>query len=304
LRPKLIDLGELAARIGRLLSRTLGENIEIKLDLQENLWPVVADPAQMEASIVNIANNARDAMPQGGTLQITVRNSYLDADQAAQPDAIEAGEYVLVEISDNGTGMSREIADQIFQPFFTTKEMGKGTGLGLSMVFGFIKQSNGHINVHSKIGKGTTFWLYLPRAKPSENSAVPAPEPMAIRGGGENILVVEDNSDLRLVVVGQLEELGYSYLEATDAAAAMKILESDAAIDLLFTDVVMPGGMGGFELARAAQKTRPGLKTLLTSGFPDVKANNASSAPDSSRLLTKPYRKADLARALRDVLDE
>jgi signal transduction histidine kinase len=302
LQPERVDLNELADRISKLLRRTIGENIEFKLELSADIWPVVVDPAQLEASLVNIVNNARDAMPKGGVLTIATSNRSLDEDYTASHPGLAPGDYAMIELSDTGTGIPPEVLNQVFEPFFTTKEQGKGTGLGLSMVFGFMKQSGGHINVYSEVGVGTTFRLYLPRALASAaRSATTAPTAFENRGS-ETILAVEDNAGLRRVVARQLLELGYRVFEAEDGPAALKILESET-IDLLLTDIVMPGGMSGYDLARMALKRWPAMKALLTSGFPEAKLNGNGGPPVNMRLLSKPYRKDDLARTLREVLD-
>jgi PAS domain S-box-containing protein len=300
LRPQRINVNELVQGISKLLNRTLGDDIEIKLNLGAEVWPVDADPSQLGASLINIGNNARDAMPNGGVLTIATSNRNLDEDYAAVHPELMAGTYTLIEVSDTGTGIPQEMLNHIFEPFFTTKEQGKGTGLGLSMVFGFVKQSAGHITVYSEVGHGTTFRLYLPRA----TTAAAAPETPAVsgQGGHETILAVEDNEGLRRVVVRQLKDLGYRVLEVQDGNAAMKILASEP-VDLLFTDIMMPGGMSGYDLARDAVARWPLLKVLLTSGFPETKLNGNGRPPTKMHLLTKPYRKDDLARALRKVLD-
>src|SRR5262249_24503026 len=228
--------------ITRLLSRTLGEDIEISLHLSPELWPVVVDPAQLEASLTNLATNARDAMPDGGRLMIVTGNRCLDDDYAAQHTEVVPGGYVMLEVSDTGCGMTSEVMHRIFEPFFTTKSRDKGTGLGLSMVFGFIKQSGGHIGVYSEPGIGTTFRLFLPRMTKDvptveDDTVVPL-----VHGKGETVLVVEDNEALRRVVTRQLGELGYRVLAAEDAAAGLELLDRQS-IDLLLTDVVMPGGI-------------------------------------------------------------
>jgi PAS domain S-box-containing protein len=300
LRPQRIDVNELIEGIGKLLNRTLGEDIEIRLNLEAQAWPVNADPSQLGASLINIGHNARDAMPGGGMLTIATSNRHLDKDYAVQHPDLAPGNYTLIEVSDTGTGIPPEMLNHIFEPFFTTKEQGKGTGLGLSMVFGFMKQSAGHITVYSEVGHGTTFRLYLPRA----TTAADAPDivVMSERGGHETILAVEDNEGLRRVVVRQLNDLGYRVLEAADGNAAFKILESEP-VDLLFTDIIMPGGMSGYDLSLNAVTRWPKLKVLLTSGFPETKLNGNGGAPVKMNLLTKPYRKDDLARALRKILD-
>jgi signal transduction histidine kinase len=302
LQPERVDINEVIGAIVRLLTRTLGENIAIEMSLAPNIWPVQIDRAQFEAVIANLATNARDAMPRGGTLLIETRNGRLDEGYAAAHTDVTPGEYVVVEISDSGTGMPPDILSRIFEPFFTTKDQGRGTGLGLSMVFGFMKQSGGHISVYSEPGKGTTFRLYLPRLP--DTAAVPEErsEQLASGGGSETILVAEDNAGMRRIVVRQLEEAGYRVLEAPDAEAAMLILNSAEPVHLLLTDVVMPGVMDGRDLARAAVERRPLLRTLLTSGFPDARWSGTGA--HSGRLLSKPYRKEELRRAVREVLDE
>jgi signal transduction histidine kinase/ActR/RegA family two-component response regulator len=300
LAPKRVDINEHVAEISKLVSRTLGDDIEIKLDLRADVWPVVADPAQLEASLVNIINNARDAMPRGGRLTIATSNQNLDEDYVSLHPGLAPGNYVLIELNDTGTGIPPDVLSRIFEPFFTTKEQGKGTGLGLSMVFGFMKQSGGHVNVYSEAGHGTTFRLYLPRATSSTEAPVVTSTTVPV--GDETILAVEDNEGLRRIAVRQLGDLGYRVIEAHDGASALRTLESEH-VDLLFTDVVMPGGWNGYTLAKHALVRWPSLRILLTSGFPDTKLNGDNGTPIKMRLLTKPYRKDDLARAVRESLD-
>ena len=259
LRPAQIDVNALVGDTVRLLHRLLGEDTEVQLNLGADIWPVVADPAQLESSLANLATNARDAMPGGGRLIIGAENRELDEDYAATHPEVVAGLYAMIEVSDNGTGMSAETIAQIFDPFFTTKEAGKGTGLGLSSVFGFIKQSGGHVSVYSEVGVGTTFRLYLPRA--ASDAAVPeivTRRPLA-RGAGEIVLAVEDNPGMRRVLLRQLRELGYRVLECDRAAAALEILQREP-VDLLLTDIVMPGGLDGVELAQLAAGTLSGAQ--------------------------------------------
>jgi len=263
----------------------------------------VIDRAQLESSLTNLATNARDAMPRGGRLVFATRNRHLDPDYAAQHAEVQPGDYAMISVSDTGTGMPPEVAGHIFEPFYTTKEQGKGTGLGLSMVFGFLKQSGGHINTYTEPGSGTAFHLYLPRAGDeiaAEATAAAAPVPLA-RGRGETVLAVEDDASLRRVVVRQLDDFGYAVLEAGDAAAALKILETHA-VDVLFTDNVMPGGTSGYDLAQMALARWPGIRVLLTSGFPEFDTSGAGR-PAGLKLLTKPYRSEDLGRALAQILD-
>jgi PAS domain S-box-containing protein len=303
LRPQPVSVNELVSGITRLLSRTLGEDIEISLELSPELWPVVVDPAQLEASLTNLATNARDAMPNGGRLMIVTRNRRLDADYAAQHPEVIPGVYVMIEVSDTGTGMTQEVINRIFEPFFTTKSRDKGTGLGLSMVFGFIKQSGGHISVYSEPGIGTTFRLFLPRMTEEASIVEESSVTRLVHGKGETVLVVEDNSALRRVVMRQLEELGYRVLEAENAAAGLRLLET-RNIDLLLTDIVMPGGTDGRELARRARQRRPSIKVVFTSGFSETRLNgDAGSQSSYMPLLTKPYRKEELASAAREALD-
>lgn len=303
LQPERVQIEELLASSIRMLRRTLGEQIEVSLRVAGTIWPVAVDVAQLEAAITNLAINARDAMPQGGKLTIILSNGGLDEDYVAATPDTRAGDYVLIEISDTGHGMPPAILERAFEPFFTTKAPGKGTGLGLSMVYGFIKQSGGHIKIYSEVNHGTTVKLYLPRVT-AEQSHPTIAEPEAVRGGDETILVVEDNPDVLRVVVRQLRSLGYTTIEAKDAFEAMDILRGDAAIDLLFTDVVMPHGMSGLELGTESSRLRPNLKVLFTSGFPSASFSSAPELEGKIQLLSKPYRKLDLARSVRAILED
>jgi PAS domain S-box-containing protein len=304
LQPRCVEVSGLVRKTTQLLARTLGENITMELEIARDLWPVLVDAAQMETALINIAVNARDASPNGGKLIIGCRNTHLDTDYAARHTEVRTGDYVLIEISDMGTGMSPEVLQRVFEPFFTTKDSGKGTGLGLSMVYGFIKQSSGHISAYSEIEKGTTFRLYLPRAAESDVAVLSdgeAPE-LVPAAGGEVILAVDDNPGVRATVVDQLTGMGYQVLEADSAATALATLNSAIEIDLLFTDVVMPGGMSGRELAVEARATRPNLKVLFTSGFPGTLLSNDPDLDVGGTLLSKPYRKFELATAVRKSL--
>jgi signal transduction histidine kinase/CheY-like chemotaxis protein len=305
LRPERIDANQLIGEITKLLRRTLGEQVAIRLDLDATIPPVLADPSQLETAIANLANNARDAMPDGGELTITTRMRHLDDAYAAEHAEVAPGDYVMIEVSDTGSGMPPETLARVFEPFFTTKEPGKGTGLGLSMVFGFLKQSGGHINVYSELGKGTTFRLYLRPDKEPADEAEPHPSEAEIfNGNSERILVVEDNAKLRTVLVRQLGELGYRVSEAEDAAAALNLLDDGSRVDLLLTDIVMPGKLDGCGLAREFIARRPDGKVLLTSGFPGSRLADIDGSGTALRLLDKPYRKQDLARVLREALAE
>ena len=307
LRPQRIDVNELVSNIARLLGRTLGADIVLKLDLEAPLWPTMADPAQLEAALVNLATNARDAMPKGGHLDVATRNVELDADYAVLHPDVRPGFYSLIEITDTGTGIPPAIIGRIFEPFFTTKEAGKGTGLGLAMAFGFVKQSEGHLTVYSEPGLGTTFRLYLPRSEVGAASPATAPdvgpEVGNLVGGNETVLVVEDDARLRLAAARQLAALGYRVREAEHAAAALAILARGDDVSLLFTDVVMPGTTDGIDLAHHATRLRQGLKVLLTSGFPGGRGVAQRMADCPFPMLNKPYRRDELAQAVRDVLD-
>lgn len=303
LQPQSVSPNDLVNGIVELLKRTLGESIQIGLELDRQVGPILVDPAQFEASITNLANNARDAMPKGGRLVITTSNRYVDADHIAGRFEVSEGDYVVLEVSDTGIGMTPEVMANVFDPFFTTKEPGKGTGLGLSMVFGFMKQSGGYVDVYSEPDAGTTFRLYFPRDLGEAQAAVrQVAEEGAGNGGTETVLVVEDNDAIRQVVVRQLSEFGYRVVEAVDAASALELLQS-AKVDLLFTDVVMPGEFDGKDLAKAVLARFPTVKVLLTSGFPQARLNGDSRIIEGVRLLPKPYRRTELAQALREVLD-
>jgi PAS domain S-box-containing protein len=301
LKPDRLELDVLIGGQVKLLSRLLGEDIDIRLDLADTICSVVADPSQLLAALTNLATNARDAMPRGGKLTIATAHRRIDDDYAASNPDVPAGDYALIEVTDTGTGMPAEVKGRIFEPFYTTKEQ-NGTGLGLSMVFGFMKQSGGHITVYSEVGVGTTFRLYLPCAHGDEGKTPDLRPGGPLAGRNETILAVEDNEPLRRIVVRQLQGLGYRVLEATGAADALIALES-GPIDLLFTDVVMPGGMDGFALAEQALQKQPGIKVILTSGFPQSRfAKDGVSG--AFHLLSKPYRRGDLAVMVRGVLDD
>ncbi|HVY18601.1 MAG TPA: MASE4 domain-containing protein [Bauldia sp.] len=301
LEPRRTNINDLISNHAQLLRRLLGAQIDIRLDLSATIWPAIIDPTQLEAAITNLATNARDAMPQGGSLTIATGNRHLDEDYAATHAEVTPGDYALIEVTDSGSGIPQEVIARIFEPFFTTKEVGKGTGLGLSMIYGFIKQSKGHVSVYSEPGIGTTFRLYLPRVDAGEAAEAVTAAVDTERGNGEMVLAVEDVAALRRVVVRQLTDLGYRVLEAENAADALEVLAKEK-VDLLFTDVILAGGQTGFDLARAARARWPNLKVVFTSGFPDNKLGNGSGPAATGKLLGKPYRKEDLAKALRAAL--
>ena len=304
LEPRRIDVNALVQGMDSLLRRTLGEDIDLRTVEDRQLWPAVADPAQLESAILNLAINARDAMPDGGRLMIETRNVHLDEDYAARHAEVKAGDYVMVAVTDTGCGMPPEVAERAFEPFFTTKEIGKGTGLGLSMIYGFMKQSGGHVKIYSEVGLGTTMRLYLPRAAADAPAIAASAAHTDVPTGSETILVVEDDVDVRLFVVAQLESLGYRVLAAEDGVRAKKILSGPERLDLLFTDVIMPGGMTGKQLADEAVRERPQLKTLYTSGYTENTIIHQGRLDPGVQLLSKPYRRADLARKVRQVLDD
>ncbi|WP_242128592.1 GAF domain-containing protein [Sphingobium sp. Sx8-8] len=305
LSPKPLDLGQMVAGLGELLQRSLGELVRLETIAQPELWAVEADPNQIENALLNLAVNARDAMPGGGTLTIETANVRLDQAYVARHPYVTPGDYVMVAVTDTGTGMSAATLDKIFEPFFTTKEIGRGTGLGLSQVYGFVKQSGGSIEVQSQEGQGTCVKLYLPRLA----GAVAGRDDARGRGAaigparGETILVVEDDDGVRAYSAEILRELGYDVLEAADGAAALALVEQpERAIDLLFSDVVMPG-MSGSDLGERARALRPGLKILFTSGYTRDGFLRGQRLESGIALLPKPFALADLARHIRDLLD-
>ena len=301
LDPKSIDVERLLAGMSDLLTRSITETIAIQIVPVHDLWMVEADPNQLENVILNLAVNARDAMPEGGTLTIEARNVTLAAGE--MQDA-PAGDYVAIGVTDTGIGMSEDTVTQVFDPFFTTKEVGKGTGLGLSMVYGFVKQSGGHVAIDSSLGSGTTITICLPRHRGgasavADDGAAQAADP----GGTESILVVEDDDDVRAYTVGILRELGYRVIEAHDGATALKLLErADSGIALLLTDVVMPV-MSGSQLAAAARRMQPDIGVLYTSGYTRDAITRDGRLEPGVDLLTKPFTFATLAAKVRDLLD-
>jgi CheY-like chemotaxis protein len=306
LQPKRVDVNALIGDTMRLLTRTLGETITYDVRQGAGLWPVFVDQAQLESALVNIAINARDAMADGGRLSIATCNEHVDAEFASRHAEFTPGDYVMISITDTGTGMAPDVVARIFEPFFTTKAPGKGTGLGLSMVYGFMKQSKGHISAYSEVGMGTTFKLYLPRDAADTGQAKQqgaAQAAVARARPGEVILVVDDNKDVRTAVCTQLTNLGYEVHEADSAQTALERLET-LRVDLVFTDMVMPGGLSGKDLADRARTRFPGLKVLFTSGFPGKTFADGTELQPGDRLLSKPYRKTELAQAVRELLDQ
>jgi len=302
LQPTEVDVNRLALEAAKLLHPTLGEHIEITPMLADDAWTAMVDPNQLTTAILNLALNARDAMPNGGKLALETRNVYLDESYAGMHSEVAVGHYVMVAVSDSGTGIPAALLEKVFDPFFTTKEVGKGTGLGLSMVFGFVKQSGGHIKIYSEEGHGTSVKIYLPRATGLAQTAAEATVSSNIEGGNEAILVVEDDAMVRKYVMTQIESLGYTTYEAANATEALAVIDTSATIDLLFTDVIMPGTMNGRQLVDEALKRRAALKILYTSGYTENAIVHHGRLDSGVLLLAKPYRKAELARMIRMAL--
>jgi PAS domain S-box-containing protein len=294
LEPAPINLGRMLGDLAELLRRTLGEAVEIETVVSAGLWDTLADPAQVESAILNLALNARDAMPGGGRLTLELSNAVLDEAYARGVQDIQPGQYVLLAVSDTGEGMTPEVLGRVFEPFFTTKGDGRGTGLGLSMVYGFVRQSNGHIQIYSEPGQGTTVKIYLPRTR----QAAAAPQRISVdkTADGEIVLVVEDEADVRQATCALLAELGYRTLEADGPISALTILQGDDRVDLLFTDVVMPGDLKTPDFVRRALEMRPGLAVLYASGYTEDAIIHHGRLDEGVLLLTKPYGREDLAR--------
>ncbi|MEM8951875.1 MAG: PAS domain S-box protein [Pseudomonadota bacterium] len=304
LDPKRIALNDVVLDMSDLLARTLGENVRIDTVLANPLDPMTTDPSQLRNALLNLAINARDAMPNGGQLTIETANVELDEDYARERFDVKAGCHVMLAVSDTGLGMPPEVRERVFEPFFTTKDVGKGSGLGLSMVYGFVKQSGGHIRLYSEVGHGTTVGLYWPKAtdlaaeteRPHDGTTMP-------RAQRETVLVVEDDPRVMQVTVQRLKTLGYMVLEAKTAAAALDALAASSDVDLVFSDVVMPGGLSGSDLAQVIRQSYPSIKVLLTSGYSRHAGIETEAIDGDMPWLQKPYRMADLAQRIREVLD-
>jgi signal transduction histidine kinase/DNA-binding response OmpR family regulator len=301
LEPRSVNLARVIGDMTDLMRRTLGDNIEVEAVIAGGLWNTLADPNQVETTILNLAINARDAMPGGGKLTLEAANAYLDDSYAANHEDVIPGQYVMLAVSDTGQGMSPDVIAHVFEPFFTTKPEGKGTGLGLAQAYGFVKQTGGHIKIYSEVGEGTTVKLYLPRTRQAEETAAPVNAKPAL-GGSERILVVEDDENVREAATEMLRELGYQVLSAENAEAALRQLEEGADPQLLFTDVVMPGPIPTREFTRQVQQMRPGIRILYTSGYTQNAIVHNGRLDDDAFLLSKPYRKDELARKIRGVL--
>ncbi|HLB97369.1 MAG TPA: ATP-binding protein, partial [Acetobacteraceae bacterium] len=304
LAPIPIVLSDMLPDMANLLRRTLPEHIELQVVDAAGLWPAMADAAQVESALLNLALNARDAMPGGGRLTIEVANKVLDYDYARQHAEVTQGDYVMLAVSDTGTGMPPDVVARAFEPFFTTKPQGMGTGLGLAMVFGFVKQSGGHVKIYSETGEGTTVRLYLPRAVGVEATRTPRDEaPVDLPHGAATILVVEDDAAVREVAVEMLRDLGYRVLAAADGPEALRVFgENDAKVDLLLADIVLTGGMKGHEVARRLTEVRPGLQTLFMSGYTENAVVHHGRLDEGVQLIGKPFQRQQLARKVAAML--
>jgi len=302
LAPVSADVGELIDGLNDILQRSLGETVDLKIEDTAGLWPAMIDTHQFENALVNLVLNARDAMPQGGILTIEAANVTLDEANAGQYEEMRPGHYVEVVVSDTGAGIEPDVKSKVFEPFFTTKEVGKGSGLGLSMVFGFVKQSNGHITIYSEVDHGTSVKLYLPRSEDGFIETEQAHEDIKHAQGSGRILVVEDASDVRKISVAFLSDLGFDVIEAGNGVEAIGYLESGVSFDLLFTDVVLPGGMNGAEIAEAARRLQPNIKVLYTSGYSENAVIHKLNLDRGMMLIRKPFLRAELLEKVNKVL--
>ena len=302
LKPQNIDLAELVEESYRLFGRTLGADIELEVVAAPDLWPTRADPGQLQTALLNLAINARAAMPDGGKLTIRCSNASFDSVRGAANAGLEPGDYTILEVSDNGVGMSERVRMHAFEPFFTTKDVGQGSGLGLSMVYGFVSQSGGQVSIESELGQGTTVIIFLPRAKGKTLAEETTIAGDSARGQGEVVLVLEDDADVRALAVQMLDNLGYRAIEAADADSAHAVLCNGAEVDVVLSDVVLPGGTSGPEFIAEALETRGGLKAILMSGYTSHATVSANLPGEDVVLLQKPFHKSQLAEALRDAV--
>src|SRR6201992_481938 len=301
LEPRVVNVGRLIKGMDEMLRRALGGEIDVETVVAGGLWNSLIDPDQLENAVLNLAINARDAMNGEGRLTIEASNAFLDDEYVRQHDELSAGQYVMIAVTDTGTGIPPNILERVYEPFFTTKAEDKGTGLGLAMVYGFLKQSGGHVKIYSEVGAGTTVKLYFPRQMASEDALVEASSD-EIKGGEETILVVEDDDEVREVAVSMLIELGYRVVKARDAASALVVVDSGIPIDLIFTDVMMPGTLRSPDLARKAKERLPNVAVLFTSGYTQNAIVHGGRLDPGVELLAKPYTREALARKIRHVL--
>jgi len=303
LDPVVVDANRQLSGLTELMQRTLGESVEVHMVQAHDLWHTRVDAGQFENAILNLAINARDAMPEGGRLTVRTRNVFLDSIFCSDHPEIEPGEFVSISVSDTGVGIEPDVLKRVFEPFFTTKESGRGSGLGLAMVDSFAEQAGGVATIESAVGQGTTVTILLPRCLEEQTTLQDTIVTKIAPGGNETILVVEDDADLRETVVTALSQLGYRALSAPNANAALRILAGTEHIDLLFTDIMMPGGMLGPALATRAREMRPDIEILFTTGYADNSALAGQPGLTASDVITKPYRNEDLATRIRHVLD-
>ena len=301
--PDVVHLNDQVRGMAELLRRTIGDTIELRTHLAPDLWLTQADVGEVEAAVLNLAINARDAMPSGGELSICTKNTTLEEDETSFDGAPPAGRYVCISVSDNGTGMSKEILSRVFEPFFTTKPPGRGTGLGLSTIYGFAKQSNGHITIYSEPGVGTTVNLYLPRCADDQEAESSISSPRGAETSlGERVLVVEDNRDVRELTVKRLKRLGYDVIECNTGAEAQAVLGDGLKVDIIFSDIMMPGGTTGIDLGRWVERHLPGIPIVLTTGFAEETARRMPGTQKNWQILRKPYTQQDLATVVSAVL--
>lgn len=298
------NIKALIADLEEMLHRTLGETITLNIKVSADLWRAMIDGAQLDHALLNLALNAKDAMPQGGYLTIEAVNTTLDEAYARQQEEVTPGDYIKISVSDSGQGITPEVLEKVFEPFYTTKGVGEGSGLGLSMVYGFVKQSGGHTTIYSEVGHGTTVKLYLPQSSASTAIETVNTEPLEFANGSARILVVEDDPNVLEVSAGILHAQGYEIVEAGDSKEALQYLkDDDQTFDLLFTDVVLPGGMNGVEIAAEAFRLQPGIKVLYTSGYAETAVIHSNKLSEGEALVNKPYRRAELLEKVQTILD-
>jgi signal transduction histidine kinase/CheY-like chemotaxis protein len=303
LDPKPLDANRLVRGIEDLIRRTMGPSIVVEVVGAIGLWTIKADAPQLENALLNLAINARDAMPHGGRLTVETANKWIDGQAAKERDLL-AGQYILICVTDTGTGMTRDVIERAFDPFYTTKPLGQGTGLGLSMVHGFARQSGGQVRIYSELGQGTTMCLYFPRfAGELEADAEPELHPEIERSHGETVLVIDDEEPIRMLISDVLEEAGYRVLEAEDGPSGLKVLKSDTRIDLLITDVGLPGGFNGRQVADAARETRPGLKVLFVTGYAENAVFGNGHLDVGMQIIAKPFPLATLSLRVREIIE-
>jgi len=304
LEGKVIDINQMLPQFGQLAQRTIGEDVAVEMKLAANLWPTMVDAGQLENALLNLVINARDAMPNGGPLIIETANQVFEEDDTVASEDLAPGDYVMIAVNDSGTGMPPDVRERVFEPFFTTKDVGQGTGLGLSMVFGFAKQSGGHVSIYSEVGEGTTVRIYLPRAEKTTNAErITAPAEKDRPTGDEMILVVEDDEAVRKFLVIVLRQLGYGVQEAEDGPAALAVMAASGPFDLLLTDVILPRGMSGRDVATAFGKHYPSAGVIYSSGYTREILNHRGQLAAGAALMNKPYQAQALAQRVREVLD-